>query len=164
MKNTILLLIVFLPYFMFAQPKNGMRAINFTLLDQKGNMVALSDFKGKVVLLDFWASWCGSCRKENPNIVEAYNKYRKSKFKNENGFVILSVSLDRNEEEWNKAIIKDRLSWNSHVWDKKGIVSKKYGIRTIPYSFLIDGDGNIVAQGNVIRGLGLHIEIEKLLK
>src|SRR5690554_807736 len=161
MKNTILLLIVFLPYFMFAQPKNGMRAINFTLLDQKGNMVALSDFKGKVVLLDFWASWCGPCRKENPNIVEAYNKYRKSKFKNENGFVILSVSLDRNEEEWNKAIIKDRLSWNSHVWDKKGIVSKKYGIRTIPYSFLIDGDGNIVAQGNVIRGLGLHIEIEK---
>ena len=164
MKNTILLLIVFLPYFMFAQPKNGMRAINFTLLDQKGNMVALSDFKGKVVLLDFWASWCGPCRKENPNIVEAYNKYRKSKFKNENGFVILSVSVDRHEEEWNKAIIKDRLSWNSHVWDKKGIVSKKYGIRTIPYSFLIDGDGNIVAQGNVIRGLGLHIEIEKLLK
>jgi thiol-disulfide isomerase/thioredoxin len=141
-----------------------MRAINFTLLDQKGNMVALSDYEGKVVLLDFWASWCGPCRQENPNIVEAYNKYKNSKFSNGKGFVILSVSLDKNEEAWNKAIVKDNLTWDGHVWDKKGEVTRKYGVRSIPHSFLIDGEGNIVAQGNTLRGIGLHVEIEKLIK
>ncbi|HZH86657.1 MAG TPA: TlpA disulfide reductase family protein [Brumimicrobium sp.] len=164
MKNIALLLVGFLPFLMFAQPKNGMRAMNFTLLDQKGKMVALSDYKGQIVLLDFWASWCGPCRQENPNIVEAYNKYKNSKFANGKGFVVLSVSLDKNEDAWKQAIIKDKLSWSGHVWDKKGEVTNKYGVRSIPHSFLIDGDGNIVAQGDVLRGIGLHIQIEKLIK
>ncbi|PKR81045.1 TlpA family protein disulfide reductase [Brumimicrobium salinarum] len=141
-----------------------MRAINFTLLNQEGEMVALSDYKGKVVLLDFWASWCGPCRKENPNLVEAYNKYHKSKFKNGKGFEVLSVSLDKNEKAWIKAIEKDQLEWDGHVWDKKGQIARKYGVRSIPHGFLIDGEGNIVAQGNDIRGIGLHIEIEKMLE
>ena len=164
MKNLILLLVGFLPLLTFAQPKTGMRAINFTLLDQEGKMVALSDFKGKVVLLDFWASWCGPCRQENPNIVEAHNKYKNQKFINGKGLVILSVSLDKAEEPWKSAILKDNLNWKSHVWDKKGEVTNKYGVRSIPHSFLIDGDGIIVAQGDVLRGLGLHIQIEKLIK
>lgn len=164
MKNIVLLLVGFLPLLAFGQPKNGMRAINFTLLDQEGKMVALSDFKGKLVLLDFWASWCGPCRQENPNIVEAYTKYKNEKFTNGKGFVVLSVSLDRAEEPWKSAILKDNLKWSGHVWDKKGEVTNKYGVRSIPHSFLIDGDGKIVAQGDAIRGIGLHIQIEKLIK
>jgi peroxiredoxin len=164
MKNIVLLLVGFLPFLMLAQPKNGMRAINFTLLDQKGNEVALSDYNGQVVLLDFWASWCGPCRKENPNLVEAYHKYKNEKFINGKGFVILSVSLDKSEEPWKEAIENDALEWDGHVWDNKGEVTRKYGVRSIPHSFLIDGEGNIVAQGDVLRGIGLHIEIEKLLK
>lgn len=164
MKNLILLLVGFLPFLTFAQPKNGMRAMNFTLLDQDGKMVALSDYKGQVVLLDFWASWCGPCRQENPNIVEAYNKYKNSKFSNGKGFVVLSVSLDRSEDAWKKAIVKDNLKWDGHVWDKKGEVTRKYGVRSIPHSFLIDGDGKIITQGDALRGIGLHIQIEKLIK
>lgn len=164
MKNIVLLLVGFLPFLMFAQPQNGMRAIGFTLLNPEGEMVALADYKGKVILLDFWASWCGPCRKENPNIVEAYDKYKDSKFKNGKGFVVLSVSLDRSEQQWKDAIVKDNLKWKGHVWDKKGEVTRKYNVRSIPHSFLIDGDGIIVTQGDALRGVGLHIQIEKMLK
>src|SRR5690554_653480 len=131
MKNILLFLVVFLPLTLFAQPKNGMRAIGFTLLNPEGEMVALADYKGKVVLLDFWASWCKPCRMENPNIVEAYDKYRGAKFKEGKGFVVLSVSLDRNEEAWKKAIIKDDLKWDGHVWDKGNKIARKYNVRSI---------------------------------
>lgn len=141
-----------------------MRAIGFTLLNPEGEMVALADYKGKVVLLDFWASWCKPCRMENPNIVEAYDKYKEAKFKEAKGFVVLSVSLDRNEEAWKKAIIKDDLKWDGHVWDKGNKIARKYNVRSIPYSFLIDSEGKIVNQGNALRGIGLHIEIEKMLE
>lgn len=153
-----------LPFFALAQPKNGMRAMDFTLLDQKGKEVSLSDYRGKVVFLDFWASWCGPCRHENPNVVEAYHKYKKTEFKNANGFEVLSVSLDRDERAWKKAIKDDKLVWKGHVWDKEKEAQRKYGVRSIPSGFLIDGNGKIVAQGRDLRGIGLHIEIEKLLK
>src|SRR5690554_3247027 len=161
MKRIILFLIGFLPFIMLAQPDNGMRAIGFTLLNPEGEMVTLDEYKGQVVLLDFWAAWCKPCRMENPNIVEAYEKYKDAKFKNGKGFTVLSVSLDRSESDWISAIEKDNLSWKGHVWDKKGEVSRKYNVRSIPQSFLINGDGKIVAQGNEVRGIGLHIEIEK---
>jgi len=164
MKNLIILLVGFLPLLMFAQPKNGMRAIGFTLLNQEGEKVSLDDYEGKVILLDFWASWCGPCRKENPNIVEAYGKYKNSKFNNGKGFVVLSVSLDRAEQPWKDAIVKDDLQWDGHVWDKENEVTRKYNVRSIPHSFLIDGNGIIVAQGDALRGIGLHIEIEKMIK
>lgn len=157
------LLLAFSPAIM-APPAVGTKAPEIELMNQKGETVKLSSLKGKVVLIDFWASWCGPCRQENPNLAEAYGKYKDKKFKNGKGFEIFSVSLDKNEEPWKKAIENDKMIWKNHVIDKTGTYAKAYGVNTIPNGFLIDGKGNIVAQGEVLRGIGLHIEVEKLLK
>ena len=145
-------------------PGVGEKAPDIELINKEGKKVKLSSLKGKLVLIDFWASWCGPCRKENPNVVEAYNKYHKSKFKNAKGFEVFSVSLDRSEEPWKKAIDADKLVWKNHVWDKDGIASKTYSVYSIPSAFLVDGKGVIVASGTSLRGIGLHVEIEKQLK
>jgi len=134
-------------------PKIGSQAPEIELINPNGKNIKLSKLKGKVVLIDFWASWCGPCRRENPYVVEAYHKYKKSKFKTGKGFEVLSVSLDRNEDAWKKAILKDKLVWKNHGWDKEGKASKDYQVRSIPSAFLIDGTGKVVASGNQLRGL-----------
>lgn len=164
MKKLFIIFIGLFPFLLAAQPETGRQSIDFTLLNPQGKEVSLSDFRGQLVLLDFWASWCGPCRKENPNVVEAYEKYKNKRFKNAKGFVVLSVSLDRSEDLWKQAIVTDGLVWKSHVWDKKSEVTRKYAVRSIPYAFLIDGEGKIIAQGNQLRGIGLHLLIEKQLK
>ncbi len=140
------------------------KAPDIVLVNPKGKMIKLSKLKGKMVLIDFWASWCGPCRAENPNVVEEYNKYNKSTFKNAKGFEVYSVSLDRNEEAWKKAITADKLIWKNHGWDKDNAVATAYQVYSIPSGFLIDGEGVIVAKGQSLRGMGLHLELDKQLK
>ena len=136
----------------------GSVAPDFTLPDVDGNPVSLSSFRGKYVLVDFWAAWCPDCRKENPNIVAAWNKYQ------DKNFAVLGVSLDRNRDQWLAAIEKDGLTWTQvsdlKYWSSDAAVL--YCIRWIPMSFLIDPEGKIVAVG--LEGEELHNKLEELLK
>jgi len=136
----------------------GQMAPAIAMADKDGKIVHLSDFKGKYVLVDFWASWCGPCRKENPNVVAAYKKYH------DKGFEVLGVSLDSNKESWLKAVAADGLTW-THVSDLKGwanAAAAEYGVKAVPASFLIGPDGKVV--GRDLRGEALNKKLGELMK
>ncbi|MCG8580919.1 MAG: TlpA family protein disulfide reductase [Bacteroidales bacterium] len=138
-------------------------APDFTQKTPNGKSISLSSLKGQIVLIDFWASWCAPCRKENPHLVEAYKLHKDDVFGKANGFTILSVSLDVKEEAWKKAIKDDNLIWKHHVSDLKGwrnTVAKQYGIRSVPSSFLIDEEGVIIALN--LRGDELDKKLKRL--
>ncbi len=136
----------------------GAIAPEFTQNDPEGNPIKLSDLKGKYVLIDFWASWCGPCRKENPNVVKAYTKYH------DKGFEILGVSLDKSKEAWIKAIADDQLTWK-HVSDLKywnNEVGALYAVRAVPQNFLLDPTGKIVAKN--LRSEALEAKLAEIFK
>jgi thiol-disulfide isomerase/thioredoxin len=140
-------------------PEVGQVAPDIALTSPDGKVIKLSSLRGKVVLIDFWASWCGPCRKENPYTVEIYEAYKAK------GFTVYSVSLDQNKMAWQKAIQKDGLPWESHVSDLKGWRNKAaadYGVEAIPATFLIDRNGTIVAKD--VHGGELDKAVRKALK
>ena len=139
-------------------PSVGDVAPDITLTSPSGETMSLSSLRGKVVLLDFWASWCGPCRRENPNVVKVYDDYK------EEGFTVFSVSLDKDKGRWTQAIAKDNLTWGNHVSDLRGWSSSAaalYAVRSIPSTFLIDQNGVIVNKN--LRGHQLETAVKKLI-
>lgn len=134
----------------------GSVAPEISLPDPEGKIVSLSSFRGKYVLVDFWAKWCGPCRRENPNVVKVYKKFK------DKGFEVFGVSLDRTKNDWLQAIAEDDLAW-THVSDLQyfnSAAAKTYGINAIPFSILLDPNGVIIAKN--LRGNALEAKLEEI--
>ncbi len=135
----------------------GTQMTDFTQADTSGNPVKFSSFKGKYVLVDFWASWCGPCRAENPNVLKVYNAYK------DKGFTVVGISLDDKAANWKKAIRDDKMPWVqlSDLKGWKNDISVSFGIQSIPGNLLIDPSGKIVARD--LRGAMLENKLKELL-
>jgi len=164
MKKLTFVFVCLLPLIVLGQNKatTGQMAPEIKLKGLKGIDIALSSLRGNIVLIDFWASWCKDCRASNPKLVNLYNQFKNRKFENAKGFVIYSVSLDKNMNDWVKGIEKDGLIWINHVsefktWKSQPVID--YGIEAIPAYILLDQNGKIL-----IRTESIDPVKEELLK
>ena len=167
----ILLLLVFIALivnYLYRKAKfvNGELAPDFTVTLIDNRTISLSQFKGKYVLLDFWGSWCGPCRAENPSLVALVRKYQNSKFINALGFEIISIAIETNRSQWTTAIANDQLFWEHYVTSLKRFsdpVATLYGVRQIPTKFLISPEGIIVGVDLTVEEIDKRLT-EKLAK
>lgn len=166
--NILLIVVIgiFVGRYFYFKPKfiNGETAPNFKAALVDGKELELDQLKGNWVLIDFWGSWCGPCRAENPGIVALYNKYHNQQFKNAKNFEIVSVAIERNENRWKRAIQADQLGWPYHIMDKtnsmkffNGEIASQYGVKEVPTKFLINEKGIIVHVNPSVE------ELDKLL-
>ncbi len=142
----------------------GDRIPNIKGDNAESQTMELQSLRGKVVLVDFWASWCPPCRRENPNMAQAYNEYCNKQFTKGDGFEIFSISLDSRKTDWIKAIEKDKLTWSYHICDFKGWYSPlcdEFDIQSIPSNLLIDKDGIIIAKD--LRGDALEATLKAIM-
>jgi thiol-disulfide isomerase/thioredoxin len=156
----------FYDYYKIPDSPEGNRITELTYSGIDGNPISISSLKGNIVLVDFWASWCGPCRYENPAIVKLYQQYHAAKFKGAKGFEIYSISLDVSHDSWMRAIAEDGLVWKSHVSDLRGWNSDaaaKFGIRSIPASILIDQEGKIIGK-NLTPSEIKHVLEKRMVK
>jgi thiol-disulfide isomerase/thioredoxin len=127
---------------------SGQQAPDFSSTLISGERFSLSDLRDNYILLDFWGSWCGPCRVENPHLVELYNEFHNQSFNNAENFEIVSVAIETNEARWRHAIIRDKLSWKYHLGEFqrfKSPIAQMYGVREVPTKYLIGPEGNIIA-------------------
>ena len=152
--------------YFYMKPKhiNGERPPAIKAQLQDGQAFQLDDLKGQFVLIDFWGSWCGPCRGENPSLVKLYEKYNKAPFKDAKGFEIVSIGIERNSQRWQRAIEKDGLNWPYHILDQANNlrffdspIAADFGVKQVPTKYLINPDG-------IIMGVNLAVEeMDKLL-
>ncbi len=159
----LLLLVLWLGKKWYQAPKfaNGYEAPNFTGTKPDGSTLQLQDFRGKLVLIDFWGSWCPPCRAENPDLVKLYNTYHNASFANAQGFEIISIAVETEKEAWLAAIQKDGLLWDTHVSTLERFndpIVEAYGVKEIPSKYLLNEKGLIIAVNPDTR------QLEKLLK
>lgn len=163
--NILLVLIVagYIGWFFYKQPKydSGELASEFSATLKDGSAFHLQDLKGKYVLLDFWGSWCGPCRRENPSLVALYNETRNMTFKASGGFEIVSIAIETKRESWEKAIQSDGLSWKYQIGEFerfKSPIATLYGVKEIPTKYFISPDGRILMVNPSIQEIKSYLD------